>query len=131
MSDISTELTGVINALNTKINATKLEYDLMVEMRELITIEYDQMFKQQEMLNLEFKAQIETMKAMHDSIKRAKQENEESRKLLQSEKMESEANLIAESLNKLDSMKKHNRPYKAHTLFSKVFPIGTLATNRK
>lgn len=124
---ITAELTGVINALTDKINATKLEYDLMMEMRELIAIEYDQMFKQQEILNMEIKAQITTMKAMHESIKRVKQETEESRKVLNTQKEEAEAILISESLKKLESIKKHNR---SHTLFSKVFPIGA-AANRK
>ena len=128
--DISIELGGVLHALKEKIDATKRQYDLMVEMREVISLEYDLMFKQQEELRLDIIAQIQTMKAMHDSIKKLKQENEESRKLLQAEKAESDAILIAESLKKLESMKQR-KPHKSHTLFSNVFPIGTLGTSRK
>ena len=127
--DISIELGGVLHALKEKIDATKRQYDLMVEMREVISLEYDLMFKQQEELRLDIIAQIQTMKAMHDSIKKLKQETEESRKLLQAEKAESDAILIAESLKKLESMKQRKN-HKTHTLFSNVFPIGTLGSKR-
>lgn len=124
------ELLAVLNALREKIEATKREYDLMVEMRELISVEYDLMFKQQETLRLDIQAQIETMKAMHESMEKLKQENEMSRKILQAEKAESDAILIAESLKKLESMKQR-KTHKTHTLFSNVFPIGTLGSSRK
>jgi hypothetical protein len=127
--DISIELGGVLDALKVKIDATKRQYDLMVEMRELIAAEYDLMFKQQEELRLDIIAQLEAMKDMRDSIKKLKQETEESRKRLQAEKDEADAVLIAASLKKLEAMKQR-KPYKAHTLFSNVFPIGTLGTKR-
>ena len=124
------ELLAVLNALKEKIDATKHEYDLMVETRELIAIEFDLMFKQQETLRLDIQSQIEAMKEMRNYIKKLKQESEESRKLFQAEKAEAEAILIGESLKKLEILNQ-KKPYKTHTLFSKVFPIGTLGTSRK
>lgn len=128
-TNISAELEGVLHALKVKIDATKHQYDLMVEMREVIAAEYDIMFKQQTTLSLEIQAQIETMKAMNDSMKKLKQETDENRKRFQAEKDEAEAILIRESLIKLEAMKQ-KKAYKTHTLFSSVFPIGTLGTKR-
>jgi hypothetical protein len=128
--DISPELVGVLHALKEKIEVTKRQYDLMVEMREVISAEYDLMFKQQEELRQDIVAQIETMKTMRDSMKRLKQETDEHRKRFQAEKDEAEAILITESLKKLEAINKQKKSHKAHTLFSNVFPIGTLGSKR-
>jgi hypothetical protein len=129
--DISPELVGVLHALKEKIDATKRQYDLMMEMREVIAVEYDLMFKQQDELRLEIIAQIEKMATMRDSMKKLKQETEENRKRFQAEKDEAEAILITESLKKLDAINKQKKAHKPHTLFSNIFPIGTLGTTRK
>ena len=129
--DISPELVGVLHALKEKIDATKRQYDLMMEMREVIAVEYDLMFKQQDELRLEIIAQIEKMATMRDSMKKLKQETEENRKRFQAEKDEAEAILITESLKKLEAINKQKKAHKPHTLFSNIFPIGTLGTTRK
>jgi len=128
--DISIELSGVLEALKIKIDATKRQYDLMVEMREVIAAEYDLMFKQQETLRLDIIAQIETMTEMRNAMKKLKQETEENRKRFQAEKDEADAILITESLKKLEAINKQKQSHKVHTLFSNVFPIGTLGAKR-
>jgi hypothetical protein len=121
----ASELIAVLESLNAKIEATKHTYDLMVELREVISGEFDLMYKQQSELKQSIETQLDKMKALRETFIEEQKIYQLQHSAFIKEKAESEAILIAESLKKLEVHNKLNNK-KRHTLFSNVFPIGTL-----
>lgn len=113
MQSTTPEIGNLLSALKHHIEKTRIEYNAMMEMRELVTLEYDIMFKEQLELRLDITNEIQRMEAMQQAIRDERQHIEQEK-----------AKIKARSLTPPKSKAKTNPMFTIGT-------IGALAAKRQ